>query len=424
MVLNQEKYIVRKMNNISKLNENFMIIKTRKYKDINLYLRFSIRYSLKKKASLIVLSKLFGETSNKYPSKSLMSNARDNLYGINVCAICKSRNDVLSFNVQYGFINPKFLDIKFDEYLAYIKETLFNTIIDKQTVKEAKNTVVSSLLRRLDKPAVSAREEVIDIVSKDYKTFKSYSLSKDLINEIRKLNENDIREIYNNLIAKAQLHIYVCGDVNKNIINKFNFLNLDNRQKLYVNYPKPRFKDKKEIIVNKKVSQSNLYVVYKTPYNSKHKDFYAWAMGNIFLGVVPTSLLFEEVRERLSLCYSISAIDFKKEGLVFICTNIDGKNKKKVCDEINYQINRLINKDYDENKLEMSKILFMNIIESTYDDQVSLVDYYYENALSNIDVDLNEYCRNISKVSADDISRVFKNYKPYFTYMLKGNNND
>ena len=88
-------------NNIQKINNNLTLIKTRKYKDINVYLRFSIYYTLKDQASLFVLSKIFSLTSTKYPNKSIMSKAKDMLYGINVSSQCKSRANILSFNVQY-----------------------------------------------------------------------------------------------------------------------------------------------------------------------------------------------------------------------------------------------------------------------------------------------------------------------------------
>ena len=118
MVLNQEKCLLKMKKN----NSHIKIIKTRKYKDINLYLRFSIPYSKTNHASLLLLSKMFAESSIAYPNKTLMSKQRDMLYGINVSCSCKSRANIISFNIQYGFINPKFLsDINIDDYISCIK---------------------------------------------------------------------------------------------------------------------------------------------------------------------------------------------------------------------------------------------------------------------------------------------------------------
>ena len=413
------------MNRIEKINDNLTLIKTRKYKDINVYLRFSIYYSLKEKASLILLSKLYSLTSIKYPSKSLMSNAKDMLYGIDVVSQCKSRANIISLNIQYSFINPKFLnDITLDDYLSFIKETFFNTIIDEKSVNEAKKIVISSMKRRLDKPVAYASEKVNEILAKQNKEFLSYTASTELIHAIKSINLKDVKDSYKNIINKAQLDMYVCGDINIKQLNKLCFIDFNNRKAVNFKYSKFKYQQIKDITNRKKISQSCLNVLYSCPYTKQSKDFFAWNMGNALLGYFPVSLLFMEVREKLSLCYSIGVIDYKNDGLVKIYTNIDGKNKKTVVDEINKQINRIVNKDYDFNQLEISKSLFANSIQSLYDEQENLVDYLYECKLSKFDYSIEEYSRKIMEVTPDQIAKVFKHYKPLFVYMLKGESNE
>ena len=175
-----------------------------------------------------------------------------------------------------------------------------------------------------------------------------------------------------------------------------------------------------EIIEDKEVSQSNLNVVYKTPFNRKHPYFYAYMLGNVLLGMVPTSLLFEEVREKLSLCYYISIYDYKNEGLVKIYTAIDGKNKEEVLKQISIQMKRLIDKDYDYSKIDPARALLIDSVTSLSDSLDGYVDYLYTNKLNGIDCDIEKYIAEVNKVTVDDIASCFKEYKHVLTYMLNG----
>lgn len=412
------------MNKIKHIHPHLSLLKTRKYKEINLYLRFALPYDSKEKAAMTILSALFAETSKKYPDKTSMGKARDMLYGLTVSSSTKSKANLDIFEIQYTFINPKFLkDVTIDDFVAYIKETLLNTSITKKYYSEAKRNLIANYKRKLDKPVNKAKDSVFSIICKDHPSFGSTTiLSKD-IQSLRKVKIEDVIKIYDTIIKKARLDVYVCGDVKDDIADKLSFIKFNKRKDVSLKIDIIENMPSREIIEEFDTKQSILHVLYTTPYNSLHKDFYAFVMGNLFLGVLPTSLLFEEVREKLSLCYSISVFDLKLNGLVAINTSIDGKNKDLVIDNIKKQINNIITKNYDPMKLEISKTLFMNVISSTYDDQFSLIDYHYSNSLLGVNTSIEYYAKKISEVTPNDLVRVFKNYKPYFIYMLEGKQN-
>ena len=406
-----------------KMNE-IKIFKTRKYKNIDLYLRFSIPYRKNEKALAAILAKLLGQASSNYPDKVSMTRAKDLLYGIDVLASSKSRADIVSFNVHYSFINPRFLDgITIDDYLSFIKETLCSCLIRNKDVKEAKRNICDSLKRRMDKPQVLANERVVELISEDNDDFAIYGSGKGFIAQIQKVKLQEIKDFYAYLLDKAQLNIYLSGDIDDELAKRFAFLSLDKREEVKVGNLFHEYRDQGEIIERKKISQSYLSLVYATPYSKKHQDFFAWILGNVFLGVVPTSLLFEEIREKLSLCYAISVHDFKNEGLVKIYTDIDGRNKDIVIAKINEQLRRLREMDYETEKLEIAKALFINSIMSSYDDLDILIDYYEESYLSDFEYSLEEYCEKLNEVSKEDIARVFENYRHVLTYMLEGSEN-
>ena len=419
MVLNQEKFILKMMMN----NKYIKVIQTKKYKDINLYLRFSLYAKENLKEELLLLSKLIGDRSKKYPEKSLMTKVKDMLYGISLDTSYKARTNIMTLTLHYAFINPKFLDVSIDNYIDYINETLNNTLINESTLKEAKDSLIDVIKRSEEKPNSYSSQRFNEIVSKDNRDFDIYYLGKKIIPTVKKISVKELNALYKQIINKAQLNIYLCGDLDNKTIKLLTSYDFSKRKEVICKPSKYKYHKIKNVVDRKDMGQSVLYSIYSTPYNKAHKDFFAWFVGNCFLGNAPVSLLFEEVREKLSLCYSIGVIDYKNDGLVRIATYIDADKKDVVLKEINKQIQRIINKDYDLNKLEMSKLLLTNTLMSTYDDLDVLVDYYHESFLSNFNYSLEEYCKEIMKINADDLVRVFKEYKPYFNYMLLGKNN-
>lgn len=403
-----------------KNNKFVRVIKTSKYKDVNLYLRFSFENKDNALVKACLLSKLIGEITNKYPTKHEMVAGKDMLYGFSCDCNFKNNANLVSLYIHYSFINPKFVDVSIDEYNTFIKETLFNSIIDEKTLKEAVTTFSAALRRKNDKPSAMSTERFIEIVSKDNKDFNNLSRGEKFINSLAKISVDDLKQMYRYIINKAQLHVYLCGDLSDSDVAKLTTYRFDNRDSFSIESHRHQYKKKKTIIDKKDISQTYLSVVYSTPFSKKHKEYYAWLMGNYLLGVGPTSLLFSEIREKMSLCYTIDAVAYRTSGIVRISTCIDGKNKDVAIKEIINQVNRLACLDYDHNILDITKRYVINNLMGVYDDLDSLVDYYYTNDLFNEDISVEEYCAKINEITVKDIAKVYKKYVPYFNYILLG----
>lgn len=399
------------------LKDNLYTFKTNKYKTINIYLKFACPYDLKKRLSLCLLTYFIGDYSNAYNSKLLMTKAKDNLYGPNIYSQVRTNGNLLLYTIKYNFLNPKFInDLNEDDFIDFFKECFNNVYFSEDLLKEFKRNYKDVISRRLDNPSNLASNRVAQIIAKEFKDFEVYD--SDHINEIDSITLDDIKEVYNDLLKTFSLDIFLVGDYDDKLVNFLSEYKTNNNY--YLNNNPADIKDLKEIVEDKNVSQSSLNVIYKTPFNRHHKDFYAYVLGNCVLGGVPTSLLFDEVREKLSLCYYISVMDFKNEGLVKIYTAIDGKNKDTVLKQIDIQINRLINKDYDLEKIDLARTLLIDAIHATVDDLDAFINDIYGRKLNQIECSNDQYIENLLKVDADDISRVFKEYKHVLTYMLNG----
>ncbi|MBR2577883.1 MAG: insulinase family protein [Erysipelotrichaceae bacterium] len=409
------------MSNGYEYEDHLCLIKTNKYKTIELFLNFSCPYDRKTLLSLKMLDYYMGDYSLKHPNKEAMLKAKDDCYGANLSCSTKVKTNLIEVFVRYSFINPIFLkDLTTADFLDFFKECFYDVFFDEKLLDEFKRNYRDRIGRYLDKPSSFALNRVWKTLAEKEERLLIYDVSQG--SDIDEITISDVRRVYDSLMRDFALDITLIGDYDDTLLDFVRTLKTEPR--FYLTNESYEIEDLGEITEEKDISQSILNVVYATPNNRYNKDFYAYTLGAVLLGVVPTSLLFEEVREKLSLCYYISVHDYKNEGLVRIHTAIDGKNKDKVISEIERQIKRLADKDYDPVKLELARSLFIDSLRSTPDDAADYQEYLYHNVLNGIDVPFADYEKGLLKVTVDDISRVFRNYKHVLTYMLKGTGNE
>ena len=411
------------MTRISKLlvtKDNLNLIKTNKYKDINIVVRLAFKYERKLKASLMLLSSLMQEECEKYPSKVKMNQAKDMLYGLYFGCYVNNVSDVIYYSINYNFANPKFLkDVKESDYIAFIDETLNRPLFTESLFIEERRNLIDSLKRKLDKPNVLATNLFYKEVIKDDPRFASYD--DDVIDELEKLTLADVKEAYTKLFT-SRVDIYLVGDYSCELESYLTKYKSNND--IHCDVSPLNLTPKNEITFQKQVSQSSLIVSYIAPYTKNSKDFYAFNLGTVLFGGTPVSLLFSEVREKSSLCYSIFARSMKYEGLVWVSTNIDGKTKKQTLDAVRKQFKRIVEKDYDPAILEMSKSMFINNSLTIDDDLDYLIDYHYAGIISDTYVTIDDYAKEIEKVTVDDVARVYQNFEEYLVYFLEGIKNE
>lgn len=408
------------LKNIYK-EQNISVIQTNKFKNITINMRFALEFSVKRKAVLYLLSAMMFQSTKNYPDKVSFSKMKDMLYGFNAYAYVNNYSNILVYNVFFDFINNRFLkDLNELDYLLFIDEILHNPLFTLEKLAEAKNNLKSNIKRKLDNPQNLANDNFYGEISKDDKRFEIYQNSK-VLTELDNITLSDIKEVYQELF-NSRIDIYLIGDKLEQYIDYFK--TYKSKKTLLLKEESNILKAREDIIFEKQVSQSTLLYTFTTPFNRSSKDYLAFNLGNIVFGGIPTSLLFSEVREKHSLCYSIVCISLKSEGLVLVKTMIDQSNAQKAIEDIENQFNRMISMDYEDDILISAKQVLSNNLLSIDDDVDCLLDHLYINDIRGKEESIEEYIKKMNKVTKEDIAKVFSMYQKYMIYFLKGVKNE
>lgn len=420
MVLNQEKCMSRKKKMMQKITRDLNInyIKTNKFKTITLYFIYSNTYDFKEDMALHLLARFVGKYSKKYPTKNEMIRVKDNLYGVGMKGVHTPYNGASTMMVALSFINPRFIkDVTTSDYLNFFDECLNNTFFSEELLAEIKREMKLSILHKMDNPSSYSHNRVMQIIAQKDPSFLIYD--KDISKYLDEVSLEDIKNVYHKMLKEYNLDIYAAGDFDNEFLDYINRHKRDNKEILVKNHILNIDKID-EIVENKNVSQSYLYSVYKVPYTRENLNSANALLALSVLGNSPTSLLFTHIREKLSLCYYINIeFDFN-DGAAIIKTAIDKDKKDEVLKQIDIQISKLINQDYDLDNIDVVRNNILDAYNSLDD---NFVDYFlidYSRHINGATWTLEEFVETLSKLNADDLSECLKNCEHVFTYMLRG----
>ena len=137
------------------------------------------------------------------------------------------------------------------------------------------------------------------------------------------------------------------------------------------------------------------------------------------LGGGPDSRLFKNVREKNSLCYSISSTYKLISNIMVISSGINASDYKKAFKLIKEQVEKMNNGEFDIKDINNAKITYLSAYEESDDSIYSILNSYVSREYLGLDLN-NIRKKKIKKVTKKDILNVIPKIHPEIVYLLKG----
>lgn len=366
--------LVKEIQNKGKL----IIENTKKFKDIYIIVRMFYPISQQNANYGAIICQLLCDKTNKYPSKELLKKVLDNLYDAKVFCSNSIIGNTGVLDVGIAAICGKYVDQDIlTPQIDLLSEVLFNPCIDEsgfnsELFEEGKENVLFDLLRNEDQPSIHAHDQAMKIFGKGYPL---EIVANGESTGIKEVNNHQAYIWYQNLLANNYREIFAIGEVEEEVLDKFfDKFNPISETVENVTYHKP-LGHKQEITEEASIDQSQLIIIMHTPINVTDGLYYPLAVGNTLFGQLPTSLLFQEVREKRSLCYRISSRLLSYEGGLYISTGIARENLTTTSELIYALVERMQVGDFNDELIDMAKNMLLDTLRSSYD---SLFGYLQE----------------------------------------------
>jgi predicted Zn-dependent peptidase len=361
------------------------------------------------------------DRSEKYPSKQDMSLKMDELFGLSLNAKTSSFGEAHTLEIRIKTLNERYTDFPhLKDSAAFLFSCINNPLLNEITFKEAKINLDATLRRIEDKPSYLGILRACEGIGKGT-TLSVFSQGNKEV--LKTLTLDDVLSFHKRLIETIEPTILMMGDISSKTKNDLLQILTFSKNNIKVNSiyrfePKHNFRAN----IDKQFDQSTLTQLYTTNVLYGDELYFPMRIMIIMLGQLPNSLLFQEVREKRSLCYSISAGSFNFDGIMSIQTGIEHTKKEIVETLIEEQIIKLKKGKFSKRLLDIAKKMFVNGLESMEDDQNAYLNYLYQRSYTNKDFDLSKSIQLIKKISREEIIQVANQLSLVSEYMIRGKN--
>ncbi len=365
-----------------------------------------------------------------HPDLRSITTHLDTLYGASVSTLVRRVGDYQITGAYCGFMDDRFAlpgDEVLKPMLSFLEEVLLEPLTDGDAflpaiVESEKKNLIATIESELnDKRTYAMGKLLKTMCAAD--TFGLPRLGEK--EQVAAITPQRLYAHYKNILKTSPIEIFYVGSADIETVAEGlrSLLSRLQRDALPV-APQTRFAmcegtDEVEMM---DVAQGKLCMGFTTPITNRDEDFAAMQVMNTLFGAGMTSKLFMNVREKLSLCYSVGSGYYGTKGIVAVNAGIDFDKEQQTRDEILRQLKACQDGDISDLELSAAKEALLSSLRSTHDSPGSIEGFYATANLSGLKLMPAEYMAAVEAVTAEDVAAAARTVKLHTTYFLKGLN--
>lgn len=370
--------------------------------------------------------------TNNLKTQEKISIELENMYGATFdCGVEKiGDNQILKFYLE--MVNDEFLETSksnLTKGINLLLDIIFNPLVEnnqfnEEYLKTEKENMKQIIEAKIDNKDRYAFERCVEEMYKN----KIYGLYKyGYVEDLSKINGQNLYEHYKKLINTAKIDIFISGNIKEDEVltavkRNENIQNLQPRTDIHIiNAEKSSdFNNEEPKTIEEKMDVTQGKLVIGADVNLDEEDSkYKISLYNVILGEGATSKLFQNVRERESLAYTARSNYVKPKNNIYIRCGIEIQNYEKAVNVIKEQLEAMKNGYFTEEDIENAKKYVVAGLRTTSEEQDSELTYYLGQELSDKFTTFEEYEEKINKVTKEDIQKVAQNVKINTIYFLR-----
>ena len=168
------------------------------------------------------------------------------------------------------------------------------------------------------------------------------------------------------------------------------------------------------------VTQAQLAVGYRLGTCMEDPDLPVLFVLNALYGGCVTSKLFLNLRERLSLCYSVGSQLDTHKGLLTVTSGIAANHYERALTEITAQLDAVRSGDFTDEELRCAIRSAASDLRARADAPDTLAWYWLNRTVQGLDIDPPEMAALVEEVTRDDVMSAAAGIVCDCVYLLKG----
>ena len=352
----------------------------------------------------------------------------DELYGASVSPLVRRVGDYQTTGLYCGFMDDRFAlpgDKVLEPMLAFLEEILLDSPLEDGAflpsfVESEKKNLIATIESELNDKRTYSMNRLLRILCRE-DTFGVPRLGE--VEQVAKITPQILQEHYQKILKTSPIEIFYVGSAEASQVAQL-LQPLVTRLGARENNLQPQTAfhpcEKSDVVETMDVSQGKLCMGFVTPIINRGADFAAMQLLNVIYGSGMTSKLFQNVREKMSLCYSIGSGYYGTKGIMVVSAGIDFDKEQLTRDEALRQLDICRNGGISEQELNSAKEALLSSLRSTHDAPSAIEGYYSTAALSGLIFTHSQYMEAVESATVDDVVACANSLELHTTYFLKG----
>lgn len=410
-------------------NVFFNSVKVQRFKTMKLSCTAYIPLTKETAAMSAMLSQVLTKSCEEYPTLMQFSRKLGSLYGATVSGGANKSGDVRTLKLVVSAIDDRFAlggESVAEDVSKLLCEVLFkpkvkNGKFDSEDLEQERRQLIEYIDAQFNDKQVYAALRCTEIMCEG----EPYGITRHGgVDTINKIDCENLYRGWQELLKTARFEIFfVGGKGEKEAENVFKkaFSKVERQPVKLENKVVYDVKEVKNVTEEMELSQSKLIIGMRTGVDALDPRSDAMKLMSAVLGGTAHSKLFNNVREKLSLCYYCSSRYDGRKGILRIESGVESENIEKAKEAIFTEIEEMKKGNITDFEMESAKLSICDAYK-TLDDSVDGIESWYsvqvfEDRFKNLD----EKLEGIMKVTKEQVIEAANLLKTDTIYVLKGN---
>lgn len=410
-------------------NVFFNSVKVQRFKTMKLSCTAYIPLTKETAAMSAMLSQVLTKSCEEYPTLMQFSRKLGSLYGATVSGGANKSGDVRTLKLVVSAIDDRFAlggESVAQDVSKLLCEVLFkpkvkNGKFDSEDLEQERRQLIEYIDAQFNDKQVYAALRCTEIMCDG----EPYGITRHGgVDTINKIDCENLYRGWQELLKTARFEIFFVGGKGaKEAENVFKeaFSKVERQPVKLENKVVYDVKEVKNVTEEMELSQSKLIIGMRTGVDALDPRSDAMKLMSAVLGGTAHSKLFNNVREKLSLCYYCSSRYDSRKGILRIESGVESENIEKAEKAIFAEIDEMKKGNITDFEMESAKLSICDSYR-TLDDSVDGIEAWYSmQVFDDKFKNLDEKLEGIMKVTKEQVIEAANLLKTDTIYVLKGN---
>ena len=366
--------------------------------------------------------------TNRHESLRAITQRLDELYGACVSAVVRRVGDYQTTGLYCSFMEDRFA-LPGDRVLAPMAEFLGELLLDspveeggfrRDFVEREKKNLIATIESELNDKRAYAMNQMLKSMCRE----DCYGLPRlGEKEQVAAIDPVRLYEHYHSILRSSPIHLFYVGSRQAEEVAELIRPIFSEISREYVPaLPQTGFQGCEGGCISEsmEISQGKLCMGFVTPITNRCKEYPAMQILNTIFGAGMTSKLFLNIRERMSLCYSIGSGYYGSKGIVTVSAGIDFDKEEVTRQEVMRQLELCRSGEISDEELTAAREAILSSLRATHDSPGAIEGYYATTALSGLGMTPAEYMAAVEAVTKEQVVAAANTVTLHTTYFLKG----